>query len=126
MSRCNTEIGIDIGMSKKTTFNIGIQHTAEVRKSTKGPEYAYCKVCDSHLKAGCKYDMVRHATMPKHVDKCKAIFKNANVTTFIPDIKHSDKHKSELRIAAFIAEHNLPIAIADHLTELIKTYMFTW
>ncbi len=93
-----------------------------IKASTKGDLYAYCIPCDKHLKltAG-KTDLKRHADNKKHKDAAKEVQSNRPITNiFSSKISQSKVNSAELRLAAFIAEHDLPMTVADHLPKLIE------
>lgn len=95
-----------------------------LRGSRKGAYFAFCCVCcvDLNLKAG-KSDLRKHAGTKKHRENCSAINQQPSVFSVA---SHSKKKlsetvkASELRIAAFIAEHDLPFTVAEHLPKFIQ------
>lgn len=68
---------------------------------------AFCTKCKRHLQ-GSKTLMYRHAQNPRHTKS----------VTFAPS---DDSVKAALRMSAFIAEHDLPLNIMDHLPSLVKS-----
>ena len=95
-----------------------------LRCSRKGASFAFCCLCckDLNLKAG-KSDLRKHAGTKKHQDNCSAINQQPSVFSVA---SHSKKKESdmvkagELRIAAFISEHDLPFTVAEHLPKFLQ------
>lgn len=94
-----------------------------IGRSKKGHFYFYCKSCLSDCKGGLSA-VKKHQSSNKH----KQTIKNVKVTSVfdMPSTKNliSSVRKvkiAEIRIASFIAEHNLPINSVDHLVGLIKS-----
>lgn len=94
-----------------------------IAKSTKGELYFHCKSCNQDLKGGLSA-VRKHNISKKHITavsnvKVTSVF---NMKSVIQS-KNSAKNikTAEVRIAAFIAEHNIPINSTDHLVTLIKS-----
>lgn len=68
---------------------------------------AFCTKCNRHLQ-GSKTLMYRHAQNPRHT----------NSVIIAPS---DESVKAALRISAFVAEHDLPLDIMDHLPSLFKS-----
>ncbi len=92
-----------------------------VKESSKGDGYAYYSACDVHLKltAG-KTDLKRHSGNKKHVSNSKVAKCQSSLTSLMASKSDIDVKEDELRLAGFIAEHDLPMSIADHLPKLMK------
>ena len=97
-----------------------------VKESSKGDGYAYCSACDVHLKltAG-KTDLKRHSGNKKHVSNSKVAKCQSSLTILMASKSKTDVKEGELRLAGFIAEHDLPMSVADHLPKLMKKYART-
>lgn len=68
-----------------------------------------CNSCNKSLR--CKiYDIRRHEETAASVLKTDAVLK-----------KHQEVKKAQLKICAFLHEHNLPFLLADHLPKFIKS-----
>ena len=81
---------------------------------------ASCKVCEKDLVAGLK-DLKRHGQAAKHIQNAKAKRSTPTISTIFPgDDTKEDVKKAEIKIAAFIVEHNLSFQVMDHLSEVIK------
>lgn len=96
-----------------------------LKRSTKGSSFAYCSACDVHLSltAG-KRDIQAHAKGKKHAKNCSAV-KQPSVL-HMPSVSGRKKlddavKESELRLATFICEHDLPLRTVDHLPQLIQS-----
>ena len=97
-----------------------------VRKSNKGPYNAYCCACDCDLKiTSGKSDLIKHASGKKHVSNCAGVKKQMKLSD-MPSVSSKSKLNetvmtSEIRLAIFVAEHDLPIRVTEHLPNLIKS-----
>ncbi|XP_068225057.1 protein FAM200C-like [Palaemon carinicauda] len=93
-----------------------------IKASTKGDQYAYCIPCDNHLKLSAgKTDLKRHAEKKKHKDAAKAVQNQRPINNmFNLTVNESKVNEAELRLAAFITEHDLPMTVADHLPQLVN------
>lgn len=93
--------------------------------SSKSKGYtAYCKFCDININ-GSKTLMIRHANTPKHKQN---IDSKRNTPGIISLFNSSSRYQSEnqikeaeLRLCAYVAEHNLPLRLMDTLPTLLKT-----
>lgn len=92
-----------------------------IRKS-KNSDKAYCSVCNCEL-AGSVTLLERHSKTEKHMKNLESRDKSKKLTSFFqPSVSSSFEKQvaaSELKLCAFVAEHNLPIAIMDHLPGLV-------
>lgn len=96
---------------------------AWIAKSDKGPMYYYCKVCNKDGKAG-KSELEKHASGKKHISNMGARKKTVSVLS-MPGFSGKSKQEKqvkegEIRLAAYISEHNVPFMSMDHLVPLIK------
>lgn len=84
------------------------------------PYNAFCKICNKQLIAGHS-ELLRHQISKKHQEK-EASMKHTRsiVDMVVTDSISSDVKRAEIKMAAFTAEHNLPIAVMDHLSDLVK------
>lgn len=86
---------------------------------TNNEHRALCTVCNVSISAG-KSELLRHAKREKHRD---ALSKNEIVVRGVStsSLDHASYVKrSEIKLCAFFAEHNIPIRCVDHLVPLIK------
>lgn len=86
---------------------------------------AYCKVCNKiiNISSG-KLQLVRHQDSEAHRKKSRSINKQQTLTSFVhtkgtTSLETSLK-KADCYISAFIAEHNLPFRVAEHIPVLIS------
>lgn len=93
-----------------------------------GQQYAKCAVCNKQLRCGADgiTAIKRHEMRKTHKDNIQA--QKASSSKVNPfelaraQQKIDNKVKTnELKIALFLAEHNLPFTCADHLVNLIKS-----
>ncbi|CAH1977514.1 unnamed protein product [Acanthoscelides obtectus] len=94
-------------------------------KSKKGNTYFYCSACDCDRKCGIQ-ELTRHKNSSKHQANCKKIQKQPKLTSLFASTSKSQEPQQmakvgEIKLACFIAEHNLAFNVASHLTNLIKS-----
>ena len=96
--------------------------TAWVCRSKKSENKAFCNVCNCEV-AGSVTLLERHSKTEKHLKNFQSREKSKKVTSFFQPSASSKFEKqvaaAELKLCAFVAEHNLPIAIMDHLPGLL-------
>ncbi|XP_063230874.1 uncharacterized protein LOC134535624 [Bacillus rossius redtenbacheri] len=95
--------------------------------SKKGEGYAYCKacMCDLSASAAGKVEIEKHSKGKKHLTNVTAVSKQHTLLD-MPSMNKKIKletqvKEGEIRLAAFLAEHNLPFNIMEHLPQLIKS-----
>lgn len=83
---------------------------------------AFCRFCNKELTPQLPH-LKRHAASDSHVRNVRAFASCANLPSLIKDSQEiaaeQQARDSQLYIAGFIAEHNLPMSLADHLVPLI-------
>ena len=91
-------------------------------KSKKGAEYFYCKVCNVDGKAG-KSEIEKHAGGKKHKTNVESM-KTTRSVLDMPSIsgrrKITQVKEGEIRLVAFLNEHNLPHSVVEHLVPVVK------
>ena len=95
--------------------------------SSRGIHYAHCTMCNSDfsIAASGVYDVSVHVGGPRHKARAQAATNQRSMAGFLVkrDSKQVDlEHKTvsaEMKFARFVVEHNLPIAVADHVTKLL-------
>ena len=93
--------------------------------SSKGDKYAYCKLCNSNFSVshGGRNDAQRHCQSSGHLKRYAESQSALSITSrFRGESSASHFSKvmaAELMMAKFIALHNLPFQVADHLTDLV-------
>uniref|UniRef100_A0A8D8SK92 Uncharacterized protein n=1 Tax=Cacopsylla melanoneura TaxID=428564 RepID=A0A8D8SK92_9HEMI len=104
-----------------------------IDKPTKTDQTAYCKYCDVNI-TGSKTIMIRHAQSSRHIQKIedarvveiKEVTKIKKPSSYIEVSKKQLElvdavRQAEIRLCAYIAEHNLPMSLMDTLPGLIKS-----
>lgn len=78
---------------------------------------ALCMLCNKTIRC-CKTDLIKHSQTVKHIEKINSgNFK----ATFKDSLSHKEQVKrAEIKIATFIAEHNVAFQVVDHLIPLLK------
>ena len=95
--------------------------------SSRGVNFAHCTTCNSDFSIGHSgiYDVAVHIGGPRHKARTDASLNQRSMSSFV--VKKDSKlveleHKTvsaELLFTRFVVEHNLPIAVADHVTKLM-------
>lgn len=83
---------------------------------------AMCKVCVKTLSiTSGKLQLVRHQDTTLHRNRSKSSYNQQTLTNYLKD-DNSEKvmKKADLYISAFVAEHNLPFAVCEHLPKLVS------
>lgn len=86
---------------------------------------AFCKVCKIKL-TNSIYHIQRHGQNALHISQMKDLEKTPTITQFskqMPMFKklEDQTYRAELKMAMFIAEHNIPFNVLEHLPQLIKS-----
>ncbi|KAH8027920.1 hypothetical protein HPB51_011150 [Rhipicephalus microplus] len=91
--------------------------------SKKGPLYFYCKSCNADCK-GEKSEIDRHLASSKHRNSAASLQSTRTLTSMPAVSGQTQLDKSvkeaEIRLAAFITEHNLPFNVMGHLVDVVK------
>lgn len=90
-----------------------------LEKTKEGKSVAYSKICDTNV-VNRKPALDKHMETIKHQNNLKTIASYKPIQelfTFKPEDKLIKRAK--IKISAFIAEHNLPISLVDHLVPLM-------
>ena len=99
-----------------------------IAPSKLGDHHAWCVVCsrDVNVSASGAYDVRMHLKSKIHDKNAKSTLQHAPLTAFFkPKTQTADSTTSaEVMFAYFIAEHNLPSAVANHFT-ILAPRMFT-
>ncbi|VEN57131.1 unnamed protein product [Callosobruchus maculatus] len=95
-----------------------------LQASSKNLNYANCKSCNKDIKISSGKDALKkHSTSEGHLVACRSVKAQPSITSFV--VKKIQKNaemvkQGELRLAAFVAEHDLPFSIMEHLPKLIQ------
>lgn len=94
-----------------------------LQPSAKSDSRAYCKACDCELNAK-KSELEKHAQGQKHKSSIRSVSKQPTLMS-LPSVSNPMRGKNvkegEIKLAAFVVEHNLPLNIMTHLPELIRS-----
>ena len=94
-----------------------------VSKSSMGSAYARCDTCqcDFSIRHGGSYDIHKHLQTTKHKSKVQCLEGVSKIYTFVNvPSSVSAVISSECTFTTFLVEHNIPVNVSDHFTELIK------
>jgi len=93
-----------------------------IKKSRKGSHFAFCSVCCIDIKVahGGISDIKDHIKSKRHVDFIKIQEKTPKMETFFNSGDNTDIINAECLATCFLLEHNLPIAVADHIGPLVR------
>lgn len=91
-------------------------------KSGKGIHFCYCKACKCDLVAGHS-ELVKHAEGKKHIKNCKSISKNQPTLEQFSNLAPLQlaAREAEIKMVCFVAEHNLPVNVMNHLPQLVQS-----
>lgn len=92
-----------------------------ISRSLRDHVHFYCKCCRNNYLGGIT-EINRHQLTVKHKQNASSVKKQPDIAkSFKKEDSLDNKIRAaEIRIAAFITEHNLPVATVDHLVKLIK------
>ena len=87
--------------------------------------YFFCQICNKDVSCshGGSSDLVRHCASASHSQRLREKRKQPTISGFVTVKNSSVDEKAriaELKFTGFLAEHNLPLASADHLTSLVR------
>ena len=113
--------------SKKVKRHVDSKYQSEwlykyrMRRSDRGETYAYCAVCnvDFSVAGGGVFQVKWHCQSKKHSSRIQELNDHPKIDSLVTQTKHHDQVTcAELYFTRFIAEHNLPFAVADHFNRL--------
>jgi hypothetical protein len=87
----------------------------------KKPDKAYCKVCKREL-AAVVTTLKKHSETTYHKEKVSLLVdpKLKRIESMLVETSCGDSVRdAEMRIAAFVCEHNLSLKIMDHFSDLL-------
>lgn len=94
-----------------------------IRKSSKGESHAFCTLCsvDFTVSHGGKNDVQRHTETTNHQARARQA-KGTRQLNFCPNNKQDSINavNAEVLFTNFISQHNLPFAVSDHFTKIVK------
>lgn len=97
------------------------QFKSWIAPSTKRNTYFFCTICNQDYIGGLAA-VKKHTNRKKHIEKTRLATNQPSLKTVFPQQStiESKVKAAELKISAFITEHNLPFSVADHPVQLIK------
>lgn len=92
-----------------------------IASSGKGEFYARCTMCtcDISIAHGGASDIKLHMQSLKHRSASQDVAGSSSITKFLVP-RDNTTIRAETLMTQFIIEHNLPMAVADHLSSLMK------
>lgn len=96
-----------------------------VTQDSKDKNSTYCKCCNVTLKNANKSMLLKHRSSAKHIKNVESAKSSVNITTHFPKYTKllttdDQAAKSELAIAAYFTEHNIPFKCIDHFLSMCK------
>lgn len=92
-----------------------------IQPSSHSNQYFKCKICNKDYIGGIAA-VKKHSFSKKHINNMSAMRGQTTLSKKVFSIPSDNIIKqNEIRIASFIAEHNIAINVSDHLTELVKS-----
>ena len=83
------------------------------------PYKALCKTCGTQLVVGLS-ELKKHSDSKKHQDNTKATKTTKPITEMVTTDKTLEQvRRAEIKLAAFVVEHNLSFTVTDHLSDLV-------
>lgn len=85
-------------------------------------QHAFCELCkcDFSVQHGGKDDCRRHVNSKKHQEFSKLKVSSKPVTSFFKSDAVDPTTNAEVLFTSFLVEHNIPLAVADHVGPLLK------
>ena len=85
----------------------------------------YCKVCLCciSISHGGRSDLVTHIKSSKHkinASSSQSGSSQPSITSFVSGSNRNDTITAEVLMVNFLIEHNLPMSVSDHLSDLLK------
>lgn len=84
--------------------------------------HAYCVLCkcDFSVRHGGRNDVERHISTSKHLMYKSSVEQSKPITGFFTTDQDTSVISAEVHFVDFLVEHNIPLAVADHLGPLVK------
>ena len=85
--------------------------------SSRGETFAFCTVCsvDFSVAGGGVFQVKRHCQSRKHVNRAGELNDHPIIDFIVIRQAHDQITRAELYFATFVAKHNLPFSVADHI-----------
>lgn len=98
------------------------KYASWIEVSKKNESKAFCKVCSCEI-AGSVVHLERHMKTEKHCKNMRSINNSSSIINLLQagtaSVYSRRVAAAELKMCAFVAEHNLPVSILDHLPGMI-------
>ena len=116
-----------VSSAKKQKYGSTFQHNwpsmfSWVKKSLKGDTFALCSARVVHISVshGGKNDLTKHADSKAHKANMNKSASTPKLTQMFATATSAPDRvtKAEVMFANFVAEHNLPMLVTDHFTDL--------
>ena len=91
-----------------------------MRRSKRGETFVHCSVCnvDFSVAGGGVFQVKRHCQCIKHTSRAMEVEVHPKIDSLVAQQAQDQIKRAELYFARFVAEHNLPFAVADHFNRL--------
>ena len=86
-----------------------------VTKSSFGDTFAFCNLCrsDINIAHGGRDDPRKHCATQKHSNAASAVKSQPSLSTFAGADRSAEVTRSELLLASFLVEHNIPLSASE-------------
>ena len=97
-----------------------------VKEGPNAPNMASCALCNKNfsIASGGVRDVRSHSSSRHHCAVAQELKGNATLTSFVRQPLEKEVKRAEMMMANLIAQHNLPLSLADDLSVLFSK-MFT-
>ena len=129
MSKRKLCLSPDRTSAKKQKYGSTFQHSwpsmfSWIKKSAQGDRFALCSACNFHINIshGGKNDLTKHSETKAHKANMNKSASTPKLTQMFAAASSAPDRvtKAEVIFSYFVAEHNLPMLVADHFSELVK------
>ena len=105
---------VDSKYQSKWSHKYGMKHSGRVET------FAYCSVCnvDFSVAGGSIFQVKHHCQSKKYSNRAKELNYHTKIDSLVTHQAQYQVTCAELYFARFVAEHNLPFALADHFNQL--------
>ena len=127
---CTSSVGISQNSKRKRKDSKFVDSWLEVKefkgwlvkkRGTDGSIKPYCNICQLEINS-TKTGIQRHMDSAKHQRKIQSTKGSQSLSTLFKRNSFENQRKViEVKLCAFIAEHNLPISLVESFVELLKS-----
>lgn len=105
--------------NEKWLVDISFKNWISKREQETGSFTAFCKICNCNI-LNHRPALVKHQNTTKHKQNVTAISKTTSIDeAFKPKKEEELKKRAEIKLCAFLAEHNLPLMLSDALVPFL-------